>query len=208
MSEEIISLNSEKCIEELRCPICLQIFNEPIMELPNQHIFCKNCLNKSNKGNTKEICPICKNTISSLIKPSFIISLLNNIEMKCLSSFNEEKCDWKGNAIDYYVHLKNCNILKKKNCDILKDACNKIREILSKEITPHLKEAHLTIFNEYVKDWNWLETDDRDWKWWWWCDNPWWNNQPCKPCNELWHKYLEEVQIYENRRIEILNNMQ
>jgi hypothetical protein len=208
MEDEIVSFNSEKCLEELRCPICLQIFNEPIMELPNQHIFCENCLNKSNKGNMNGTCPICKNAISSLIKPRFIISLLNNIEMKCLSSFNEEKCDWKGNAIDYYVHLKNCNILKKKNCDILKDACNKIREILSKEITPHLKEAHLTIFNDYVKDWDWLETDNRDWKWWWWCKNPWWNNQRCTPCNELRHKYLEEVQIYENRRIEILNNMQ
>ena len=208
MSEEIISFNSEKCIEELRCPICLQIFNEPIMELPNQHIFCKKCLDKSNKGNMEGVCPICKEKITSSIQPRFIISLLNNIEIKCSADYDEEKCDWKGNAIDYYKHLKECKLFKKQNYDILKINCDKIREILSKEITPHLKEAHLTIFNDYVKDWNWLETDDRDWKWWWWCNNPWWNNQPCIPCNELWHKYLEEVQIYENKRIDILKNMQ
>ena len=207
MSEEIISFNSEKCIEDLRCPICLQIFNDPIMELPNQHIFCKNCLIKSIKEDIMATCPICKENISSLIKPRLVISLLNHIKMKCSSSYNEEKCDWKGNAIDYYLHLKDCIILKKQNKELLKNACYKIREILSKEITPHLKEAHLTIFNDYVKDWDWLETDDRDWKWWWWCNNPWWNNQPCPPCNELWHKYLEEVQIYENRRIDILKNM-
>ena len=207
MKEEIISFNSEKCLDELRCPICLEIFNEPIMELPNQHIFCKNCLIKSNIKNMNEICPICKETIILKIEPRLVISLLNNVEMKCTSSYNDEKCDWKGNAIDYYKHLKSCNLLKKKNIDILKNICDKIREILSKEITPHLKEAHNTIFNDFVKDWNWLETDNRDWKWWWWCNNPWWNNQACPPCNDLWHKYLEEVQIYESRRIDILNSM-
>ena len=32
--------------------------------------------------------------------------------MKYISYNQNEKCDWKGNAIDYYEHLKNCEIFK------------------------------------------------------------------------------------------------
>jgi hypothetical protein len=47
MEDNIISLNTDKLIEELKCPICLEIFEEPILEFPNQHILCEKCLLKS-----------------------------------------------------------------------------------------------------------------------------------------------------------------
>ena len=209
MEEEICSFNHEKCLEELICPICFNIFEDPVMELPNQHILCFKCLMKFNKKFTKDsekqLCPLCKVQIKEIIKPRFIINLLNNIEMKCLASFQNEKCNWKGNAIDFYIHKKNCDILKNQKKEEIKNICMKIKEILNKEITPHLKEEHSEIFNNYVKEWDWLQYDNKDWKWWWWCSNPWWNNLPCKKCNELWHQYEDEVQIYEAQRISNLN---
>ena len=213
MDEEINLLNVEKLIQELKCPICFNILKDPVMELPNQHIMCRKCLlnfNETLKINNKEnldsMCPFCKEKITQLIKPRIIITLLNLVEMKCMSEKENIKCDWKGNAIDYYEHLKNCEIFKNQRKEKLKNVCAKMREILDKEINPHLKKEHLNIFNEHVKEWEWLENDSRDWKWWWWCNMPWWENKSCLECNILWHKYEDEIQVYESKRICLLKD--
>lgn len=39
---------------------------------------------------------------------------------------------------------------------------------------------------------------NKDWKWWWWSHTSWWNNSACKVCNELWHKYDDDILYYEN----------
>ena len=204
----IISCDYEKFIEELKCPICFEIFNEPVMELPNQHILCKQCLLKSNQNNNNKLeCPMCKTDIDYTIEPRFIMNLLNLIEMKCLSKFNGKECDWKGNAQSYFIHRKNCEIEKNKKKENLKSNCDKMREILEKEINPHLRNEHYEIYNQYVKDWLWLEEIKKDWKWWWWASNEWWKNKPCIKCNELWHKYEDEIEIYEKQRILSLNDL-
>ena len=82
-----------------------------------------------------------------------------------------------------------------------------MRDIFNKEITPHIKEKHNAIFNTYVKEWNWLETSNKDWKWWWWSENPWWENYICNECNILWRKYENEIEIYEKQRIYFINNL-
>ena len=213
MEENINLIEVEKFFDELRCPICFKILEDPVMELPNQHIMCRKCLsnfnknlNKYNENNLVSTCPFCKEKIIQLIKPRNIINFLNLVEMKCMSELENEKCDWKGNAIDYYEHLKNCEINKKNREENIKNVCNKMKEILDKEINPHLKSEHLNIFNEHVKEWEWLENDNRDWKWWWWCNMPWWENKSCKECNILWHKYEDKIQVYESKRICLLND--
>jgi len=67
-------------------------------------------------------------------------------------------------------------------------------EIIKIEINPHLLEEHSDIYNTYVKDWQFLFMDNREWKWWWWASNPWWE-KPCPKCNDLWHKYEDEIEI-------------
>ena len=217
MNDEIISISKENCIEELKCKICYNIFQDPIMELPNQHIMCKICffnynniLHKyedDNLGNLRLICPFCKEQITDLIKPRFIINMLNYLEMKCTSEFQNEKCNWKGNGNDYYKHIKICKFASEERKEKVKENCDKMREILNREITPHLKKEHLKIFNEHVKEWDWLENDERDWKWWWWSSMPWWENKSCEECNNLWHKYDDEIIIYENKRVMLLKSL-
>ena len=203
MEENINNIDNEKILEELKCPICLELFDEPILELPNQHIFCKKCLYKSNDNindddNNNLICPICKVEINNLIIPRIILNLLNSIEMKCENNYNNKKCEFKGNVQLYYNHLKNNET--HNEIELIK-ICEIMRKIIGKEITIHLK-----IFNKYVQDWKWLDYLNRDWKWWWWANNPWWENKPCIECNNLWHKYENEVEIYEIKRISILHN--
>jgi hypothetical protein len=67
-----------------------------------------------------------------------------------------------------------------------------MKTILDLEINPHLLNKHTVIYTLYVKNWDFLANDLRDWKWWWWANNPWWN-EPCLVCNELWHKYEDEI---------------
>ena len=208
MEENINNIDNEKILEELKCPICLELFDEPILELPNQHIFCKKCLYKSNDNinddnNNNLICPICKVEIQYLLIPRTILNLLDSIEMKCENIYNNKKCEFKGNVQLYYDHLKNNET--HNEIELIK-ICEIMRKIIGKEITIHLKSKHIEIFNKYVQDWKWLDYLNRDWKWWWWANNPWWENKPCIECNNLWHKYENEVEIYEIKRISILHN--
>ena len=92
MEEEINLLNIDQVIQELKCPICFNILKDPVMELPNQHIMCRKCLlnfnetlKKYNRKNLDSTCPFCKEKIIQLIKPRIIITLLNLVEMKCMS---------------------------------------------------------------------------------------------------------------------------
>ena len=214
MEEEFISISKEKCIEELTCKICYNILNDPIMELPNQHILCKKCffgfnntLKRFSPSNDNGlICPFCKEKIKEVITPRFIINMLNIIEIKCNSEFQNEKCNWTGNGNEYYEHIKTCKFALGDRKQKIKENCDKMREILNIEITPHLKKEHLTIFNEHVKEWEWLEYDNKDWKWWWWCNMPWWGNKSCPECNNLWHKYEDKILVYERKRREMLSN--
>ncbi len=43
-----IKVDNDKLLELLVCPICLEFFDKPLMELPNQHVFCKKCFEKYN----------------------------------------------------------------------------------------------------------------------------------------------------------------
>ena len=83
-----------------------------------------------------------------------------------------------------------------------------MKEILDKEINTHLKSEHFEIFENYVKNWDWLIDTNKDWKWWWWCSNEWCENKSCKECNDLWHKYEDEIQVFENQRISLLNSLE
>ena len=131
------------------------------------------------------------------------MNLLDSIEMKCENIYNNKKCEFKGNVQLYYNHLKNNET--HNEIELIK-TCEIMRKIIGKEITIHLKSEHIKIFNKYVQDWKWLDYLNRDWKWWWWANNPWWENKSCVECNNLWHKYENEVEIYEIKRISILHN--
>ena len=211
MINEIIKpIDDEKVLEELICPICLCIFDNPILELPNQHIFCEKCLDSYlEKNNIKEFpkCPICKELITSTIQPKILNNILSALQMKCSEKYENEECDFKGNVIEYYAHIKKCELLIKSNKDKLEKISENMKDILDKEINPHLKQEHLEIFEKYVDNWNWLVDTNKDWKWWWWSNNEWWENKPCIECNNLWHKYEDEIQVFENQRISILKTM-
>ena len=174
-------------------------------------MFCHKCLNsylKEKKIEQNPICPICNSPITSMIeKPQFINNILETIKIKCSASLPDKECNFIGNPNEYYKHIKICEILKEITKNKIAEIVEKMKVILDKEINPHLKLEHKKIFDDYVKDWEWLVEKDEDWKWWWWCNNEWWENKSCKECNILWHKYEFEIQVYESQRISLLKSI-
>ena len=122
-----ITFDLDKLIDEIHCPICFEIFEDPIMELLNQHILCDKCLKNCNSNQLNLKCPICKLDIISTINPRPIINTLNLITTKCSSKYKDKEYNWEGNGIEYHKHLRTCEILKQKNQDIIKELYIKLK---------------------------------------------------------------------------------
>ena len=186
-------------LEVLTCPICLELLRFPIMEMKNQHIFCQECIISSILLN-KPVCPLCKESLllTGIEKCNLATKLLESIKVKCEE--NESGCNWSGLASEIPQHQQSCEIIRNKNEVKLSKIITEMKKILDLEINPHLKNSHKEIYENHVKDWNWLEFNEKDWKWWWWCNKPWWNNTPCLECNILWHNYENDIDSKDSIR--------
>lgn len=79
--------------EEFKCPICLNIMNDPVQCPTQGHTFCRRCV--SEHLNLAETCPTCREplTKAQLLPSRLIRSLIEDAEVHCLSyeaSQNEE----------------------------------------------------------------------------------------------------------------------
>lgn len=208
MNENIhLKFDIQRILENLKCPICYDYLDNPVMELPNQHLFCKKCI--LNWLSRSAQCPICKVNIEKIEENLLAKTILSTIPTHCPNKFlemdsSEKNCDWQGDLFSLSFHKRKCEIGKINDKKKLEDAVSKIKKVLDLEISPHLVNAHKSIFDNYVKDWEWLASDERDWKWWWWADNEWWEEKACPECNILWHKYEEEILPSENLRKNLL----
>ena len=198
--------------EHFRCGICLGILRNPLMEIRNQHTFGSHCL--SQWADQKELielkCPLCNIEINGfeIIPNDFARKIMDSFKVRCY--FHKFNCSWTGKLEELNAHLSICQpyqLHKNKNISLIVE---KIMKILDLEINPHLKQEHKEIFENQVKNWEWLRKDSRDWKWWWWADNPWWH-APCEKCNVLWHKYehlVDPLEITRKRGLNIYNKIE
>ena len=92
-------------IEDLICPICFNILNNPIScsNNKNSHSFCKECIDQYIKGNNK--CPTCKINFGYKINKE-LNDLLNNLSFECL--FKKEGCNDILFYSEYLNHINNC----------------------------------------------------------------------------------------------------
>ena len=103
---------------DLICPICFQIFIDPIScsDKINSHSFCKKCIDEFLKE--KDNCPICKQNFGYKIKNQ-IIEELNKLSFHCM--FKNEGCIKIISYSDYFNHINNCEFNNEKyECQIRK----------------------------------------------------------------------------------------
>ena len=92
-------------IEDLICPICLQILKNPVCcsDKINSHPFCKDCIDEFLKEKNK--CPICK-LLFEYKNNKNIIDKLNMLSFHCM--FKNEGCNEILSYSEYLNHINNC----------------------------------------------------------------------------------------------------
>ncbi|CAD8175492.1 unnamed protein product [Paramecium octaurelia] len=185
-------------VNEFECPICLDTLFQPVTYDCQVHTVCLDCVTKLQK------CPLCRKSIS-FVKPNLELrKILNTFQCKCPQGCGQISYEY------LYSHKINCTSQSDAQKEIakslmqIKDEMIKVFEI---EINPHLKQMHAQIFDDFLTGWDWLPYKQDDWKWWWWCNTAWWNNQICQICNNLWHKYEDEIEVYEKNRLIFLDQI-
>ena len=148
---DIDNVIKDENYEDLICPICLFILNNPLncSEQKNSHSFCKNCIEKYIQYRENK-CPICKR-IFEFKKNDDKIHELNKLSFKC--SFKNEGCNKIVKYSEYLNHINNCEYNNKYVCQIknfnyekkIIDICGTIIDKMN--IKVHLKICALKKFN-------------------------------------------------------------
>jgi hypothetical protein len=121
-------MDGEMLEQNLKCPICFNIVEEPFETSCCGHLFCNKCI----KGIKKMSCPICRSNRVNFRENSFVKNLLNtmcskcpygcgssiplgNIKyhryqckvsiFKCSMLINGNKCDFEGTKIESMKHF-------------------------------------------------------------------------------------------------------
>ena len=129
-------------INNLICPICCEIFNNPFNCKNCEKTICENCLKKIrnsriDSGNTL-YCPFC-NEKDDYYKNEEILKLLSKKNCFCI------KCQQKFSYTEEFEeHNKICNL----KCKICNKLFNKLKNFLN-----HIKEEHLDdVFKKMAKN--------------------------------------------------------
>jgi RING-type zinc-finger len=125
---------NEKDIESLKCPICLEVCAEAVIENKCGHTFCKKCLYRlfGDKNETK--CTLSREniTLDQVVPNRAVREMIQQIKVLCVL-----KCDWKGPFGELEKHLvKECPYVKFK---CLNHGCSFISK--RKEAEKHAKDC-------------------------------------------------------------------
>ena len=85
-----------RLLEELRCPICIELVKEPVSTSCN-HLFCGNCI----KG--QPTCPTCRKRFTTTPDRGSV-RIVKAFKVKCPNSV--EGCKWQGDLGDAEEHLE------------------------------------------------------------------------------------------------------
>ncbi|XP_042349279.1 nuclear factor 7, brain-like [Plectropomus leopardus] len=152
-------------VEDLCCPVCLQIFKHPVI-LPCSHSFCKTCLQCWWTKNKTQDCPVCKKK-SSNIEPMCNLTLKKLCEAELLardprfSSGFETLCS---------LHLEKLNLFcldhQQPVCLVCRDSekhashifrpVDEMAQELGEELSKSLKplEKQLAVFIKVKQQWD------------------------------------------------------
>ena len=87
--------------EDIHCPICLLVLQEPYLTSCCGNHFCKKCIERV-KGSWQP-CPLCKSSNFTIMLDKFFKRKINELKVKCPNS--DEGCEWSGELGDAQKHI-------------------------------------------------------------------------------------------------------
>ena len=82
-------------LEELKCPICLELVNDA-KQTSCGHVFCAGCIKLLNQ------CPVCR-VECQIFADNRIMRQIRNLQVKCLNS--KQGCEWQGDLGECDNHM-------------------------------------------------------------------------------------------------------
>ena len=124
-SERISQTN---CLEDLKCPICLNLLWDPIGCNYCKNYFCRGCISHWIETSPQKNCPKCKKIYQSIQPFPLLLSLLSNINITC--KFKSHGCIQYLNYDNLEKHEHEC-LYQERLCE----GCHK--NILKKDYESH-----------------------------------------------------------------------
>ena len=104
-----------KLLEELKCPICLELVSDPL-QTSCGHLLCEKCMKET------DTCPVDRKTFTST-PDHFNNRRLGDFKVKCPNS--EKGCSWQGELREAEEHTSNICCFQMMKC---KNGCNEEME--------------------------------------------------------------------------------
>ena len=106
---------TKKNLEDLVCPICQEILNDPLIT-DCGHLFCGKCLQQG--GSRVKNCPVCRQEYTSM-NDQFHARKIGGLKVKCPNA--GKGCEWSGELRDAEGHVKTAScqyaeVLCKNSC--------------------------------------------------------------------------------------------
>ncbi|XP_069470882.1 E3 ubiquitin-protein ligase TRIM50 [Ambystoma mexicanum] len=115
--------------DQLQCPICLEVFKEPLM-LQCGHSYCKSCLvSLSGDLDIQFLCPVCRQKVNCSSSPPNVTlaRIIETLQALGDSDLNQESCPDHHNPLSLYCE---------KDCQVICGLCGTIGSHRQHQITP------------------------------------------------------------------------
>ncbi|XP_024984241.1 BRCA1-associated RING domain protein 1 isoform X1 [Cynara cardunculus var. scolymus] len=121
-------LHLQKLGLELKCPLCLQLFNRPVL-LPCTHIFCSSCMPKAVQIGSE--CPVCKHQyFGREVKPALfmenIVAIYRSLDATFNANLLHPVCSDDGHPASFKMDANNNP--RKEKVDIAQDGNSSNRQ--------------------------------------------------------------------------------
>ena len=109
--EQIHFTEKEKLEKYLSCPICQEIFDEPI-RITCGHTFCRKCIIQWEKKSHHYQCPLCRDMYVPAYSGKDLLAqnMINDAYVTCIY----KGCPWKEKFVELNNHIKDCLFNPKK----------------------------------------------------------------------------------------------
>jgi len=119
-NQNLFTSIEENLTEQIKCSICLDVFDNPLQCQPCRHTYCKPCIHNIVISTTESKCPLCRASIDiNSLEPLFEIKqIIENIQIHCPSKLtrSEEEDEDIKDCLLSIVHKRQRVILKDIPC--------------------------------------------------------------------------------------------